>query len=574
MADSKYSLDEFLSQAHPLYDRYFEDWTLAYNSYIGGVEYRHGRYLRAYETDTETTSETINTYDVDGDGGISNKYRSRLNKSNSYNSADRGLSDYEGTFYYEKLSNTPLFPYVRLYCSEWNAMLFNSPPTRTLPESEEIEKFIRNADGEGNSINEFMSHLDLMTSIFGVMWVSCVKFTEGEYALWKMHNPLDVINWEYKYDGSGNLKLNKLLIALSETEDVTIYRYMTPETISTVWVPKEKDEDEDQTPTFNIETDEEIREENGMFIVETENELGYIPCMPIYQSTKIYEGVGHTPIFDIAQIQKSVYGDFGELYSAITYGAHPVNIVDEQTSELNDGKIGAEPGTVLRVPGAIGGQQNYVYEFKAPPMQGVQEISTLIDQKIEKMNSVAMIRSDELIRASRSGAQIEQYDSKLEAFVRKKAVSLENAEYNMWIMWFDWINATMPEDLSISYNRQYGKRAVQHEIEEMTRLLTLYDDYKSRFMGEAQYMVEEYETQEQAEARAQELGGSGFHTHMREDGVTIYMPFATHQEYENAMEADLGIDVEEITEDFERIEDTLKKRIQQLLNGSYSENSL
>jgi hypothetical protein len=43
-----------------------------------------------------------------------------------------------------------------------------------------------------------------------------------------------------------------------------------------------------------------------------------------------------------------------------------------------------------------------------------------------------------------------------------------------------------------------------------------------------------YTTQEEAEARAEQLGGSGFHTH-EYDGDTIYMPFKTHEEYEEAI---------------------------------------
>jgi HK97 family phage portal protein len=44
-----------------------------------------------------------------------------------------------------------------------------------------------------------------------------------------------------------------------------------------------------------------------------------------------------------------------------------------------------------------------------------------------------------------------------------------------------------------------------------------------------------YTTQAEAEARAEQLGGSGYHTH-EYDGETIYMPFETHEEYENALE--------------------------------------
>ena len=44
-----------------------------------------------------------------------------------------------------------------------------------------------------------------------------------------------------------------------------------------------------------------------------------------------------------------------------------------------------------------------------------------------------------------------------------------------------------------------------------------------------------YTTQEEAEERARALGGSGFHSHSY-DGETIYMPFESHEEYENALE--------------------------------------
>ncbi len=561
------TLEEFVSATHQLYQRYFGDWQLAYKSYIGGVEYRHGKYLRAYETDTETASETIKTYDIDSNGAVLGQHKSYINYAKSGAEADRGLGDYEGTFYYEKLLNTPLFPYVRLYCSEWNAMLFNSPPHRDLPERSDIKQFLQNADGEGNSINEFMSHLDLLTSVFGVMWVSCVKFTDSEYPLFKMHTPLEVLNWEYAYDGAGNLVLKKLLIQLSDDESATVYRYFTPQTIETIYLSKTDDVD------FNIETDLEIIDDGDMLRTVTENELGYIPCIPVYQGTKIYNGIGHTPTFDIAQIQRSIYGDFGELYSAITYGSHPVNLVDENTSELNDGKVSAEPGSVLRVPGSVGGTPQYVYEFKAPPMQGVEQISKLVDQKIEKMNQIAMIRSDDLIKASRSGVQIEQYDSKLESFVRRKAVALENAEYNLWRIWFDWINVELPEDFSVSYNRQYGKRAISYEIDEINNMLMLYDQFKSRFGHEGieQYEdAEVYATVEQAKARAVELGGSGYHEH-EEDGVMIYMPFASHEQLQQALMREYGVEEDS---DHEEIKEGLKKRIQQLLNGSYSENSL
>lgn len=47
-------------------------------------------------------------------------------------------------------------------------------------------------------------------------------------------------------------------------------------------------------------------------------------------------------------------------------------------------------------------------------------------------------------------------------------------------------------------------------------------------------MTDVYTTEEEAEARAEELGGSGTHQHTF-DGETVYMPFDTHAEYETAI---------------------------------------
>ncbi|QDP63491.1 MAG: putative portal protein [Prokaryotic dsDNA virus sp.] len=50
-------------------------------------------------------------------------------------------------------------------------------------------------------------------------------------------------------------------------------------------------------------------------------------------------------------------------------------------------------------------------------------------------------------------------------------------------------------------------------------------------------MTDVFTTQEEAEARARELGGSGSHQHTY-DGEPVYMPFKTHEEYMEAVEND------------------------------------
>jgi len=567
---AKISYFEFLSGSHDLYNRYYDDWQLSLRSYYGGVEYRRGRYLKAYDIDTSTPSEVITTYDVDDNGVQTGAYSSRVDYSSNRTQNETG-EEYLNSFYEEKLKNVCSFPYSRLYVSEYNSILFKSPPVRELPESPEMEQFVYDCDGEGNSLNEFWSQVDTFTTVCGVVWVSCIKPAGSEYALWRMHKPVDVPNWEYRYTASGELELNKIVLKISSNPGVDIYQYITSDTIDTVFEITDED--------IDIEVPEgaefvEQDEENSYYRISQENELGYIPVRPIYQSSKIYNGIGHTPLFDIAQIQRSIYSDMGEIYSAVSYGAHGVNIVDEETAKLNDDALNAEPGSIVRVPNSLNGQPNYVYEFVAPPLDSITELRELVDQKIEKMNAVAMVRSDELIRASRSGEQLEQYDSKLEAFIRKKAVSLENAEYHMWKIWFDWLDKPIPEDFSVSYSRTYSKRGLQQEIAEMQQLMQLFDDYKSRFaIADVDALRDEvYQTAEQADARAQELGGSGSHEHTLENGDVIYMPFATHDQYQAAIAV---ISTDEDTEQFEQqIKESLQDRMMQLVLGSSSKNSL
>ncbi len=582
---------DFITGSHTLYERYIDDWKLAVKSYYGGVEYRLGNYLKAYDIDMTTQSDVVNTYDLDANGVAINKYRSTIQPVNTREEADNG-TQYNSNFYQEKINNVPVLPYTRLYVSEYNAILFRSAPVRTLPDTPEVNSFIADVSGDGDSINEFMSQVDTFTTVFGVVWISCIKPAGAEYARWRMHTPIDVVNWQYGYTPSGDLELTKIVIRTATEPEVEIYQYITKDTIETVFVPFEENADIDlPIGVMPIEGDDG----KTIYRISQVNELGYIPVRPVYQSTKIYNGVGHTPIFDIAQLQRSIYGDFGEIYSAVSYGAHPVNIIDETTLAQNNYNVGAEPGTTIRVQSSLNGQPSYVYEFVAPPLDSISELRELVEQKIEKMNQVAMIRSDELIRASRSGAQIEMYDSKLEAFIRKKATSLENVEaHSLWPMWFDWQGLPVPEDLTVSYNRLYSNRGLQQEIAEVTSIMNLVGEYETRFVKEeteeeyaesgespaldAAEAAEVYATPAEAEARAGELGGMGYHSH-EEDGVVIYMPFPDHEQLRAALMAEMDEESEgeshESDEEFlDEMKEKIKTRMKQLIDSSFSENSL
>lgn len=570
----EFNFYDFIVRAHPLHTKYYDDWQLAEKSLYGGQSYRDGKYLKAYANDYSTQSEVINTYAVDDEGNQLGVVQSSAQYAGSRSEANDGESNLSN-FYHEKLANVPVFPYTRLYTSEYNAILFRTPPQRVLPETQEVNDFLKNADGDQNSLNEFMSMVDTFTTVFGVVWISCIKPAGSDYPKWRMHKPTDVTNWSYKYTPAGDLILDKIVIRIAQDEDVEIFQYITSEYIDTIFVPTTEDGDI-MLPDGAEYVGSDEEDETGFYRIRQPNELGTAEIVrPVYQSTPIKNGIGHTPMFDIAQIQRSVYGDMGEIYSAVSYGAHPVNIVDEDTFNRNGASVGAEPGALIITGNSLDGQPNYVYEFVAPDLASVSQIRELMDQKIEKMNQVAMIRTEELIKASRSGQQIEQYDSKLEAFIRKKATALENAEYNMWTIWFAWMDQDTPEDLAISYNRLYSQKGLENEIKEMNTLLDAYERYDSVFVAEAtEFTAQSYSTEAEAEAEAQRLGGTGTHSHESEDGTVIYMPFTTHEEYELRLEMATGQDMEETPNFKQDLKVKLRKRLTQLIDSTFTNNSL
>ena len=554
---------DFITSVHNLYERYQDTWELAYRSFVGSEEYKQGRYLKMFEQDRQTGSEVINTYALDEFGNTVGKTKARV-QNNYYSTADAySGNDDDGSYYNEKINNVSFYNYVKLIVNEYNSILFKNPPHRILSETPEMTQFQNNCDGHGNSLSEFFSMVDTYVSVFGVSWVSCVKPEGSDIPRFAVHKPLDVHNWEFGYDMNGDQVLKKLLIKLAEDEYQTVYRYFTPETIETVFY---SEADEYYPP--EIDDAEMIEEYEGVFRIVQPNELGYIPCFPVYQGIPTFPGVGSSPVSDASLIQREVYNLNSDSYSSVNYGIHPTLVIDEETDALNEGQIGAEPGSIVRVSSGLQGETNFVYEFRQPLTQSIAEIREIINSKIEKMLETCMIRSDELIRASSSAAMVETLDTKLQAFIRKKAVQMENAEAKAFSMWFDWTNQQPLAE--ISYTRQYNNRAIEHELSELSKMMDLYDRF---YAGTTQFTAEVFEDSQSAEQRARELGGSGFHSH-EQNGATVYMPFSTHEQYEKQLEAaNPGVDYEEDGVQ-EELRDRLRDRLTQLLSQSTTSNGL
>jgi hypothetical protein len=155
---------------------------------------------------------------------------------------------------------------------------------------------------------------------------------------------------------------------------------------------------------------------------------------------------------------------------------------------------------------------------------------------------------------------VEVVDTKLQAFVRKKAIQMENAEKRAFDICHDWTGES--NNVEISYNRQYNNRAMEHELKELNMLMDLNDRLN---VGVEAQELQVYNTQEEAEAIAEAMGGSGSHEHTAEDGTVKYMPFTTHDEYTELMGASAPAT---------DLRDKLRDRLEQLMTQSSTSNSL
>ena len=451
-----------------VYNTFYPEWSQNQKSYYGGITYRHSGYLRAYAVDAQTPSETITTYDyVDGQQvGVYKGTRLSAGTTGTRNHMEGG------SFYGEKISNVPVYNYVKLIVSEYNSILFRNPVTRILPETAQITAFSNNCDGHGNSLDEFMSQVDVSTTVSGVSYVMVTQSETADMPRFRLYRPDQVLDWEYQYDAQGDLKLCEVLIHKVVHEHYDQFLKITEAEYVTIWC--RADDNDAWTP----DVEGVIEVEEGIWEYREVNQLGYIPLVPIYQNQQLQNGVGITPISDISQIQRSIYGDCAEIYSAITYSAHPSLVVDATTHQLNAGEIGAEPGSIVIVDNTLTGETNHVYEFIQPNLDAITEIRDLIDNKVDKITQTAMIRSDNLIRTANSGVQVEMLDDKLNALIKKKASNLENAEQKIWQIFADLTN-TQNSEYVVSYPRNYNKRGITQEIAEVNGLLDVVAKYQA-----------------------------------------------------------------------------------------------
>jgi len=398
-----------LISGNQIYQSYQARWKYLLESYVGGEEYRRAQHLTRYQLETEA------------------EYQARLRA-------------------------TPLENHCQSVISVYNSFLFREEPDREFNGIEympELEDFLKDADLDGRSLNNFMKDVATWSSVFGHTFILVSKpdvgaltradeVAAGVRPYVSLLTPMVVLDWQWKRSPSGRYELVYLKYVEDINGDVRIVKEWTSTEITTSTVDIKKD------------TIEEV-------IIEA-NGLGKIPVVIAYNGRSIVRGIGVSDITDIADAQRFIYNATCECEQSIRLDSHPSLV---KTPETQAG-IGA--GSLIHMPENLDpGLKPYLLEFSGASVSSIYEAINHSIDAIDKMANTGAVRATE--SRTMSGVAMETEFQLLNARLSEKADNLELAEEQMWQFWFMYMGQQWMGE--IEYPGSFNIRDTGSEINQL-----------------------------------------------------------------------------------------------------------
>jgi hypothetical protein len=392
-----------------LYDTYKDTWQYLLESYIGGEEYRRANHLVRYQLETEP------------------EYQARLR-------------------------TTPLENHCASVISVYNSFLFRTEPKRDLGSIEnlaETEDFMRDADFDGRSLDNFMKDVATWTSVFGHAWVVVSKpninaTTRGDEVeagvrpYLSVLTPLVVLDWEWSRSPSGRYQLNYFKYLEDVNKDVHTVKEWTNDVITTTVI--------------------DMGEETITDTIIEPNGLGKIPAVCVYNKKGVIKSIGISDIADIADAQRFIYNATSEIDQSIRLDSHPSLV---KTPETNAG-IGA--GSIIHMPENLDpGLKPYILEFSGASVDKILGAIQHQVGNIDKMANTGAVRATE--SRVMSGIAMETEFQLLNAKLSEKADQLELAEEQIWKLFCEYMGYAWNGD--IDYPGSFNIRDTGSEIAQL-----------------------------------------------------------------------------------------------------------
>ncbi len=375
------SLKQWLMETHPLWQQKVERYKFLIDSYLGGQEYRDGKYLTAYLMESQ--------------------------------------EEYEG-----RLDTTPYDNHVKAIVAIYNSFLFREPPMRdfgSLAGDPALEAFLRDADLDGRSFDVVMRDISTYAAVYGHSWVILDKppvsaltraeeLAQGVRPYVSIVTPENVLDWKFKRQLSGYYELVYLKVYEGHQDGMDTFRIYTPESVE----------------VYSISGDD------GRLEMSMPNELGRIPAVCVYGQRSPMKGVGISLVGDVADMCRAVYNELSEIEQVGRLTNHPSLVKDAQT------QAGAGAGAIIQVPADAGPDfvKPYLLQPNGASLDGFLKSMQSKIESIDRMAHMGGIRSIETRRLS--GVALATEFQLLNASLAALADNLEHSEEQIWRLFAQW----------------------------------------------------------------------------------------------------------------------------------------
>jgi len=402
-----YKRDQILLR-HELYDNYAGRWEYYIRSFLGGEEYKGGRYLQEYNLELENEFE-------------------------------------------KRLQFTPLDNHCRNIVHIYSSFLFRVLPTRkleSLNDDPATQMFLDDADLEGRSFDALMREVQQYASVYGHCWLLLDKpnsnaRTRAEELqqeirpYMNIYTPENVMDWEWDRAASGKYYLKYLKIREFRSREKDVYRLWFLDRIDTVELQR-------------------MGAKAPVLIDSVPNPLNAIPAVCLYNQRSHDRGVGVSDLTDVADLQRAIYNELSEIEQLIRLSNHPSLV------KTRDVDASAGAGAIIELPDNVDpALKPYILQ---PSGQNLDSVLKTIQTKIDAINRlthVGAVRSTS--ERTVSGVALRTEFQLLNARLSEKAKLMELAEEQIWRYFALWQNKVF--DGAIYYPESFDLRDWATDLE-------------------------------------------------------------------------------------------------------------
>jgi hypothetical protein len=455
------SMKQRLLETHEQWQKNIKRWQFLIDSYLGGQEFRDGKYLTAYQMESQEDYET-------------------------------------------RLDSTPYDNHVKAIVAIYNSFLFRDPPQRILGNLESdagLEAFLKDADLDGRSFDAVIRDISTYAAVYGHVYVILDKppvtaytraeeLAQGIRPYLSIITPENVLDWNYVRSPSGVYYLDYLKVYEGSQSGEDIFREYTSDAVTVYAMGKSED---------------------PRVVMEMPNGLGRVPAVCVYGQRSPAKGIGISLVGDVADMGRAIYNELSEVEQVGRLTNHPSLVKTAST------QAAAGAGSIIQMPEDLQPElKPYLLQPDSASLDGfLKSIESKIGA-IDRMAHMGGIRSIETRRLSGIGLATEF--QLLNASLAAMADNLEHAEEQIWRLYAIWQGISWDGEVKYpdSFNIQdkfnemnmlktakdaAPKANIIHKVieEKMLKLLSDKDEYQQyEELLDEEYNVEQNQTEEAA----------------------------------------------------------------------------